>query len=86
MSQEIVRRGAGGMREEIAWSTTSERGGECDDVPEHIIPAGGLIFKISEKGFTTEKGNGPGRWVCLECAYNYPVSMHYLKHYGQGDK
>ncbi len=70
------------MREELVTKAVSERGGMCADVPEHTIPANDSIYKVSEKGVTTEFDNGPGRWVCIECAYNYPVSMQYLRTVG----
>ncbi len=70
------------MKEELVTKSKTRSGGKCDDVPDHYIEINDFIFKVSELGPTTGPGNGPGRWVCIECAYNYPVSMHYLRTIG----
>jgi hypothetical protein len=58
------------MTGEIVAQARSKSGGNCAD-KGCLIPAGGLIFKVATDGPTTKAGNGPGRWVCVDCAEAY---------------
>jgi hypothetical protein len=55
---------------EIVAQSRSKSGGRCADGGCRIEPKG-LIFKVSQNGQTTKAGNGPGRWVCVDCAQKY---------------
>ena len=44
----------------------SKFGGPCKDCGQHIAK-GESVFKFPLEGVTTAKGNGPGKWVCLDC-------------------
>lgn len=55
----------------VARSRAKWNGGHCKDCGDPI-PRGDEIAKIAEEGATTKHGQGPGRWVCIRCATNYP--------------
>lgn len=58
------------MSRKIVARATSKKGGKCAECRKSI-PPGGRIVKISADGNTTRSGNGPGKWVCSACSWQY---------------
>lgn len=65
------------MPAEIVASATSKWGGACARC-DSWIDKGGTIHKISTPGgTTTQAGQGPGEWVCIDCARRFLHPDHY---------
>lgn len=52
---------------ELVASTTSKWGGSCASCKQ-FIRRGAPVHKLAAPGKTTKHGQGPGIWVCGECA------------------